>query len=66
MKNKKMGTTRHAFTKSIFHILTEKTHSKLLFHFLQKEDGEKGWEVCSKTLLKLPQYWAVYIGKIVN
>ena len=34
-----MGTTRHSFTKSILHILTKKTHSKLLFYFLRKRMG---------------------------
>ena len=52
MKNKKMGTTRHAFTKSILHILTEKTHSKLLFHFLRKRMGGRVGRYVQKLCLR--------------
>ena len=52
MKNKKMGTTRHAFTKSILHILTENTHSKLLFHFLRKRMGGRVGRYVQKLCLR--------------
>ena len=36
IKENKMGNTRHVFIKSILHIFTEKSHSKLLSHLLKK------------------------------
>ena len=78
-----MGNTRHAFIKSILHIFTEKSYSKLLSYLLKKENkGRFAWfvqqlclryhkiglsllnRVAPTTLLRLPQYWAIFIGNI--
>lgn len=56
-----MGNTQHAIIKSIFHISTENSHSKLSFNLFKKKDGWLGDLLT--TLLQLPQNLVICIEK---
>ena len=54
-----MGNVWHAFIKSILHIFSEKSHSKLLSHTLKK--GGVGGRMVATNLLTLPQNCVICI-----
>ena len=52
-----MGKKWHAFIKHILHNLLESQTQK--YHRTSLRNRMRGWEVCTTTLLKLPQYYRV-------
>ena len=61
MKENKMGNTWHVCIKSILHILLKSRIQKFHPNSVRKMIG--GWEICSITLLKLPQNWVICMEK---